>query len=36
MDDDWIDVEDWAKEGVYSEEDVGVGGFDDVMVDDNW
>ena len=33
---DWIDVEDCAKEGVYSENGVGVGGFDDVMVGDNW
>ena len=35
MDDDWVDVEGWAKEGVKSVEVVGVGGFDDAMVDDN-
>ena len=35
LDDNWVDVQDWSKEGVKSEEGVGVGGFDDVMVDDN-
>ena len=33
--DDSVDVDDWANDGVYSEIGVGVGGCDDVIVNDN-
>ena len=33
--DDSVDVDDWASDGVWSEAGVGVGGFDDIIVDDN-